>query len=91
MAHDRRMSIDVTEAEVGTFKLGDMVTAICTGEVVELQAENPFGPPIEMEGGKKGENVPPSIGIKIKGKMKISPAKSNNAFTKMADEENDDD
>ena len=91
MEHDRRMSIDVTKSEVGEFKLGDKVTATVTGEVYELQAENPYGPPVKMEGEGKMDDIPPSIGIKIKGKVKLSPAKSNNAFTKMANEENEDD
>ena len=87
MAHDRRMNVDLTSKEIEKFKLGDKVEMNATGEIYELTAKNPYGQPMERAEGEKKEDTPPSVGIKISGKVKLVQAKSKNTFTKMADED----
>lgn len=87
MAHERRMNVDLTKKEIGKLKLGDKVEMTATGEIFELTAENPYGPPLSVEDGAQQEDIPPSVGIKLSGKVKLTPAKSKNAFTRMADED----
>ena len=87
MAHDRRMNVDLTEKEIGKFKLGDKVQMSASGEIFELTAKNPYGPDEPVPGGTKREDTPPSVGIKLSGKVSLVPAKSKNAFTKMSKED----
>jgi hypothetical protein len=85
MGHrERRMDIDVTTKEVGKFKLGDKVTATVTGEIYELTAKNPYGPPHVFD-GEEERDIPPSVGLKI-SKVVIASAKKN-AFTEMSEDD----
>ena len=84
MPHDRRMNVDLTSKEIGKLKLGDKVEMTATGEIYELTAKNPYGPR-DFDGEE--EDIPPSVGIELSGKVKLTPAKSKNAFSKMADED----
>lgn len=89
-AHERRMNVDLTSKEIGKFKLGDKVTMSASGEIFELTAKNPYGAPTDVGSDVKSEDIPPSVGIKISGKVKLIQAKSTNTFAKMADEDEGD-
>ena len=84
MPHQRTMNVDITTKEVEGFNLGDEVTATVTGEIVELTAENAYGPFESCCNGKE-EDDPPSVTLKVAG-VKLNPAKKNE-FGKMADED----
>jgi hypothetical protein len=79
---DKQISADVTTAQVKGLEIGDTVTVMYTGKVVELRAAEKY----DYGDSDKGE-YPPVIGVKV-SKMKVT--EGVNAFGALAEDEDED-
>lgn len=81
MPHEKTTRVDVTSKQIKGLSLGDEVTIITKGEIVELEAERSFTAIIREDKKGKKDVFPPSIMIKVSS----TKVEGKNDFDDLAD------
>ncbi len=82
MSDHETMHLELPGANLKGFELGDKVTAMVSGKLIELSAPRE----IEHFDGEK-EMIPASVGIEVTGKAKLVP---KNKFADLAEDKEGD-